>query len=165
MFTLRCTQRLLARAKPDLARNIFVPTTRLGDWYANLIHVGRLQLVLAVSERSFLPVVLPAAPVATWVPRFRVGVGAMLDALGVPSADIDRELAEMESTAFGRTANRQVTGILVDFAKAIEFYIEGEPSLLAVALKLAQTPCSPFYTTRNVSPDSTTLALFATPSA
>ena len=34
--------------------------TVLGDWYANLIRIGRIQVVLAVSERSLLPVVVPA---------------------------------------------------------------------------------------------------------
>ena len=48
-------------------------------------------------------------------------------------------------------ASRQATGILVDFAKALEFYLEEEPSLLACSLKLAETPCSPLYKTE-VSP-------------
>ena len=69
----------------------------------------------------------------------------------------------MESVAYGKTANRQVTGIMVDFAKALEFYIGDEPSLVAVALKLARTPCSPFYETEEISPDRKTVALFARP--
>lgn len=30
-------------------------TTRLGDWYTNLVHVGRTPVVLAVSDRRLLP--------------------------------------------------------------------------------------------------------------
>lgn len=163
MFTLRCTQRLLARSKVKLASEALEPTTRLGDWYANLLHLGRLQLVLAVSERTFLPVLIPAAPGATLVPRLRYGVASVLRALDVANANVEREVGEMEDVAYGRSASRQVTGIMVDFAKALEFYIGDEQSLLAVALKLSRTPCSPFYKTEEISPDRKTVALFARP--
>jgi hypothetical protein len=163
VFTLRCTQRLLARSKVKLATESIEPTTRLGDWYANLLHLGRLQIVLAVSERTFLPVLVPAAPGATLVPRLREGLAFVLRALDVARVDIEREVSEMESVAYGKTANRQVTGIMVDFAKALEFYIEDDQSLLAVALKLARTPCSPFYKTEEISPDRKTVALFGRP--
>jgi hypothetical protein len=86
-------------------------TTRLGDWYANLLRIGRLQLVLAISERTFFPVVVAA---------------------------------------------------MIDFAKGLEFYLEGEPSLLGLSLKLAETLCSPLYKTET-SPDRAALASFATP--
>jgi hypothetical protein len=69
MFTLRCTARLLKRMKVAPLVACPEPTTHLGDWYANLIHVGRQQLVLAVSEKTLLPVVVPAAPNSTLVPR------------------------------------------------------------------------------------------------
>lgn len=116
--------------------------------------------MLGVSERTFLPVLIPAGPVSTLVPRLRVGVGEMLHALDVPEAAIEREIGEMREVVYAKTASRQVTGVMVDFAKGLEFYIDDEPSLLAVALKLAETPCSPLYKTKEISPDRTTVALF-----
>jgi len=142
--------------------DVVEPTTRLGDWYANLLHIGRRQVVLAVSERTFLPVVVPAAPANTIVARFSGEVGCVLQGVGVASTSIDRELAEMGEVALGRTASRQVTGILVDFAKGLGLYIEHEPALLACSLKLAKTPCSPLYKT-TVSPERATSALFNGP--
>ena len=50
------TGALAERLGPTLSTSPIDPTTRLGDWYANLVHVGRLQLVLGVSERTLLPV-------------------------------------------------------------------------------------------------------------
>ncbi|HTA91394.1 MAG TPA: hypothetical protein VK745_17535 [Polyangiaceae bacterium] len=161
MFTLRCTQRLLARLKVDRTElAVGEPTTLLGDWYANLLHIGRVQLVLAVSERTFLPVVLPAAPVSSVVTHLHRGVGDVLRALRLDAASIDRELVEMGTLVLGRTASRQVTGILVDFAKGLELYLEHEPSLLTCSVKFAKTPCSPLYKT-TVTPESATAALFA----
>ena len=136
------------------------PTTRLGDWYANLVHVGRLQFVLCVSERTLLPVLVPAAPTSTLAPRIRIALGEVLRRLGVSPEESDKEEAEMVDVAYGKTANRQVTGVMVDFSKAVEFYVDDTPSLLDVSLLLAETPCSPLYET-TVSPDSATIALFA----
>jgi hypothetical protein len=98
VFTLRCTQRLLTRLKgPPVDGAANEPTTRLGDWYANLLHLGRTQLVLAVSERTFLPVVISAAPANSIATRLRDGVVDVLAALGVDSTSVNREVAEMET--------------------------------------------------------------------
>lgn len=161
LFTLRCTQRLLTRLKH--ARTDATapgPTTLLGDWYANLVHVGRSQLVLAVSPRTFLPVVLPAAPATTITTRLRDHVGQVLRALEIDARSIDAELAEMTTVAIGPTASRQVTGILVEFANLLELHVEQEASCLGCAIKLAKTPCGPLYKT-HVFPDRATAALFA----
>jgi hypothetical protein len=37
VFTLRCTKKLLARLGSTTVTDEVGPTTRLGDWYANLI--------------------------------------------------------------------------------------------------------------------------------
>ena len=60
MFTLRCTKKLLTRlkVKPDLQPP--PSTTKLGDWYADTLNLGRERLVLCVSELTLLPVVVPA---------------------------------------------------------------------------------------------------------
>jgi hypothetical protein len=149
----------MKRLRPSLSTSSMESTTRLGDWYANLVHVGRLQLVLGVSERTLLPLVLPAAPIGTLVPRLRVGAAQLLRALGIAKEDIAREDAAMDDVAYGKTANRQVLGIMVDFAKALEFYVDDTPSPLDLSLRLAETPCSPLFKT-SVSPDRATVALF-----
>lgn len=180
MFTLRCTERLRtrlgARAKADLALPAIAPTTTLGDWYANLVHAGRTQLVLAISERTFLPVVVPAAPVATLVPRFRAA--ALLELADVhrdfpfasasrrpPEAPLSAEQLAAETLAMddwriGKTANRTVLGILTDFSDLLVAYLEEHP-LPEVAKLLATTPCSPFFKHATLgSPERVTRALF-----
>ena len=66
----------------------------------------------------------------------------------------------MKNVSYGKAINRQTIGVLVDFAKVLPFYIESAPSLLAVSLKLAGTPCGPLYKS-TVLPDRAALALFA----
>ena len=36
--------------------NTSIPTTRLGDWYANLLFTKSQHLIVCVSERSLLPI-------------------------------------------------------------------------------------------------------------
>ena len=69
LVALRCTQRLLRRVRPDA---LVVPgdaSNALGHWYANLVTLRRRPYVLAMSERSLLAVVLPAAPFSTLLGR------------------------------------------------------------------------------------------------
>lgn len=159
MFTVRCTKRLLARLTVSPATEPLEPTTRLGDWYANLLHIGRLRLVLFVGERTFLPVVIPAAPMRTLVERFRGALAEILQAMGIDGANVNRELAEMKDVTIGRTASRQVTGVMVDFAKALTYYPEPVLSSLECSLKLAETPLGPLFKTA-VSADRATMGLF-----
>ena len=61
MVTLRCTRKLLQRARLTPSSTPVVPTTRLGDWYATVVPF-RSPLVLALSETTLLAVALPLAP-------------------------------------------------------------------------------------------------------
>jgi hypothetical protein len=60
MITFRCTKRVAERFRLQLDDGAPVSTGILGDWYANLLNIGRQRLVLCVSERTLLPVILPA---------------------------------------------------------------------------------------------------------
>ena len=142
MFTFRCTKKLLARLRTTPATEVPAPTTRLGDWYANLLFRPGGQVVLYVSERSLLPVLVAASPASTLVTRFQEGTSEVLLRLGVPASAVAAELREMADVHIGRTASRQVLGSMTDFAYLIEaFRTAGSPSDIAV--RLAATPCSP----------------------
>ena len=69
-----------------------------------------------------------------------------------------REVREMGSVAIGMTANRRVLGALNDLASLARFEIEDNPSIdfVTLAVKLAETPCSPL---KYESPRTVSLAL------
>ena len=50
MLVLRCTQKLLARLKQADNLPAIESTTRLGDWYGNVLQLGRRQHLLFISE-------------------------------------------------------------------------------------------------------------------
>lgn len=160
MFVLRSTQKLLDRLNTAPDPESAQPNTVLGDWYANLIRVGRIQVVLAVSERSLLPVVVPARESRTLVQRLCEALEPMLTTIGVPADEATTELRAMQHWAVGKTANRRVLGSLNDLAFQLQVGMLNFPdrTLLAQSLWLAKTPLKVID---YGAPDQATLAAFA----
>lgn len=136
------------------------PDTVLGDWYANLVRAGRAQVVLAVSERTLLPVVVPARDGRSLVQRLSAALEPMLTAVGVPANDAIAELGAMQRWAIGKTANRRVLGSLNDLAFQLQVGLFDFPdrTLPAQSLWLAKTPLKVID---YGAPDQATLAAFA----
>jgi hypothetical protein len=157
MLTLRCTQKLLDRMgiKPDPKQP--ASTGRLGDWYAHYVIVHRQHVILAVSERTLVPVVLPAGPISTMIPRLVESVGDVLRALGIADAEVELELKEMRAVVVGKTESRSVLGSINDFGQLLDAYLEGR-AYLEAALKLAEAPCKPIGW---ASPGKTTREVFS----
>jgi len=159
MVTMRCTQKLLKylRTGTDF-RKTDLPTTRLGDWYANLLFTRHQRLIICVSERSLLPVIVAAKDPSSFSSRFREGVRSVLWMLGVPADALDRELLEMARVTIGRTANRSVLGSLNELALGAHYALLQQPEmdLLTLAMEVAETPCSAL---EYASPKEATLAL------
>ena len=116
MLVLRCTRQLLARVKQDEDMPLSESTTRLGDWYGNILRIGRRQHLLFISERSRLPVVIPIREARRLADVFPDAVCDVLAAVGVSSSDIADERSRMSEIGFGRTRNRSLLGTLNDFA-------------------------------------------------
>jgi hypothetical protein len=142
MITLCCSRK--ARVRLGLPEKLPLPppsTTVLGNWHVSLHHYGRLQMILAVSERSLLPVVFPAKGLRNTLERnLRAGVGGTLLALGIDSDQVDRELKEMEEIRYSTATNRKVIGSVNELAMFLGLEMERTGDLLALGLRLANTP-------------------------
>ncbi|WP_233999906.1 DUF6933 domain-containing protein [Porphyrobacter sp. TH134] len=157
MFHLHCTKKLLDRINPEIS----VPgqsDTVLGNWYATVLF-WKPQVALLVSERTLLPVLIPLAPADTLARRFPAQLALVLQEHGVPSEFIAQEVWRMGQAQYAKTANRSVVGILNEFVRQTEFWLAAyayekgdDDDLLAISVKLAETPCSPLYK-GPVSPD------------
>src|SRR4026207_1966709 len=112
MVVLRCTQKPPVRLKQvgDLPPG--KSTTRLGDWYGNILQLGRRQHLLFISERSRLPVVLPIREGKRLASGFPDAVCEVLAHVGIAAEDIADERSRMSEIAFGRTRNRSLLGTL-----------------------------------------------------
>src|SRR5215470_2311049 len=115
MVVLRCTRKLLVRLKRTKVRADVPSTTRLGDWYGNILRIGHRQHLLFISEHSRLPVVIPIREVKWLEAIFPDAVRAALAAVGIADKCIADERSQMSEIAFGPTMNRSLLGTLNDF--------------------------------------------------
>jgi hypothetical protein len=146
MVVLRCTQKLLARLKQAENLPAVESTTRLGDWYGNILQLGRRQHLLFISERSRLPVVIPIREGKRLASVFPDAVCEVLGHVGVATADIAEERARMSEVAFGRTRNRSLLGTMNEFAfmAQVGSARRPEPETPEELMRfLAQTPILP----------------------
>jgi len=142
------------------------PTSLLGDWYANILVRRPQHLVLCMSERTLLPVILPAKEMRTLPMRLPEAICAMLLRLDIAPDAVERERDAMGIVRVGRTASRQMLGYLNDFMFRLDDALElaQDASLVEPALWLADTPCksiefaSPARATHALFQSSTVLA-------
>jgi hypothetical protein len=160
MFAVRCTRKLLNRGAPAVLDAPTAPTTVLGDWYANIIFTRPEHLVVCLSERTLLPVVVPAKDVKKLPGRIAAAARVMLLEIGVPPEAVSAEVQEMECGYLGVTASRRVLGSLNDFMFHFEYeyYARPELTLHARALRLAEMPSGAI---EYAFPTEATRALFA----
>jgi hypothetical protein len=165
MVILRCTQKLLVRLKQAGDEPPVESTTRLGDWYGNILRIGRRQYLLFVSERSRLPLVLPIAESKRLRTVFTDAVCERLAIVGVSVEGIADERSRMSQVAFARTRNRSLLGTLTDFTLMARYrsvnQVEPE-SPEELMRSLAETPILPL---NGASPIALTRAAFGPQSA
>jgi uncharacterized protein DUF6933 len=160
MLVLRCTQKLLARLKQADNLAAVESTTRLGDWYGNILQLGHRQHLLFISERSRLPVVIPIREGKRLASVFPEAVCEVLAHVSVADEDIADERSRMSEIAFGRTRDRSLLGTLNDFAfmaQSVDARRTEPESPEELVRFLSQTPILPLD---GASPIELTRALF-----
>jgi hypothetical protein len=145
MILIRGTEKLLKRLG-GTPGELGASTNILGDWYANLVHIGSSQFVLYTNAASLLCVVSPALLLKHRIlQNLRDGLGTLLLDIGIPESQILTELEAMNDYQIGPTASRSVLGSMNDFAVALSYMINDSPlmDLRDVNVHLCKTPCSP----------------------
>lgn len=142
MVVLRWTQSLRVRLKqfddaPDVRS-----TTKLGDWYGNVIRMGNRHALLFISERSRLPIMIPVREANRLRSSFPEAVCQMLAAIEVRAEVIERERQHMSQIAFSRTRSRSLLGSLNDFLlmARMRFVTRRTDPLERIARDLAERP-------------------------
>ena len=161
VLVVRGTKKVLDRVGGVTAAADDRSTTRLGDWYVNVLF-WKPQVALFVNDTTLLPVLVPFAPAATLIDRFPAALLAHLQAHEIGRSFTEPELAEMETLRLAKTASRSVIGVMNEFKYLADVYakLDGECDLLALSIRLAATPCGPLYK-RHISPDRELAALVA----
>ena len=145
LIVFRCTQRVVKRFHLPLVETPPPSSGLLGDWYANLLNVGSSRLMLCLSERSLLPVILPARN-DVFPGQFSKFLADVLQGLDLSSERVHEEVAASREVVFAKTRNRSVLGALNDFGFCASHLLSDPEWLstpLRAALRLAEMPCKP----------------------
>ena len=134
MTAFRCTAKLLKVMKEAPETDPAPASNRLGEWTATLVRVGRIQLVLAVSEPTRFAVAIDAAPCATSPQRFASGLLVALLELEIPAELALAELEAMLPLQVAASNSRSVLGSLNQFAWQADCAIYSRDAISARAV-------------------------------
>jgi|GEM_PF-534336 len=164
MLIVRGTKKLRDRMKnaPVAAPND-QSTTALGDWFATALF-WKPQVALLVNARTMIPVFTPLAPAGELLDRAPEAIGAVLRAHRVPDEAIAAELEAMTDVRLAPTNNRQIVGVMNEFA----FQGEGawgahDPDLFSMSMRLSELVLGPLMN-RHGTPAGELAAIFASDS-
>lgn len=148
MVTLRLTRRLQKLLDIGLAEPLKPTTSKLGDWYANLVPTFAGDLIIFVNERSLLSVAVPIWESDNLLLLFRLRFGNLLGMIGILPEAIDREIRHYSQIQFGNTRSRSILGSMNDFAFryqviADEAKKKADLSLTGAEYEISQIPCKP----------------------
>ena len=110
---LHCTQKLLKELENPPLHTPDVPTTGLGNWYANLLTIDRSKCVLFTNEKTLYSFLIPKVKkdnLRNIADEFLLNLNLNLQAEGIPIEVISKVMQEYSDIGFAKTANKQVLG-------------------------------------------------------
>ena len=134
MITLRCTRKLLKLVGGVTVEHPPVPTSVLGDWYANVIPTVAGDLVVFANEKTLLSVAFPVEVLDSLKPLFVARVYNLLRMIEVPEEVASQECDEMKEIEFAKTASRSVLGSLGEIALHYQLIAERDMGRKALSL-------------------------------
>jgi len=142
VYTLRCTQRLLRRLRLELTTRPITSTTKLGDWYANVLFLRHQHLILCTSERALLSVLVPARGLDMLPVRLRNAAESLFEALELPESSARRELEEMTQLVVAKTVSRSVLRSMNDIVDHCRWHAANRSTLdlRRLEFELAEMP-------------------------
>jgi hypothetical protein len=114
MYTFRATAKLRTRMGgliTDPRATGIASTTVLGDWTAHIVF-WKPQMVLAISQRTRLPVFMRLAPAGTLVTRLPDRLGSVLAKIGIAPQAIAAELTAMANVTLSNSNDRSALGTI-----------------------------------------------------
>ena len=117
----------------------------VGDWYADILISAPQHVQFCVSEHACVPVVISARQLKMFPSPFPKALALVLTEFAIPADSIARELAEMKSPRFAKTATRSLLGTMNDYALPVTWALAKEPglSLHRLSVQLTNTPVGP----------------------
>jgi len=148
MVTLRLTNKLQKLLAIDLTDQLKPTTSKLGDWYANLVPTYSGDLIIFVNEKTLLSVAIPIWESDNLLSLLCLRIVNLLGMIGIQSKAIENEMSHYDHFQFSKTRSRSVLGSMNDFAFHYQIMAEeaenkADLSLSNAEYRLSQMPCKP----------------------
>ncbi|MCX6125031.1 MAG: hypothetical protein NTV34_09845 [Proteobacteria bacterium] len=143
MITFHLTEKVRRRLKKPMDQYSQDHSSSLGNWYVNLLFVRRKHMLLIVSEKTLLPVIMPAKFLSEFPNRFPDALSDVLIGIGIGHEKIQKELSTLTDWRLCKTVDRRILGSMNDFSKLLRAYYDDVTPLSKLALRMGITPCSP----------------------
>jgi hypothetical protein len=161
MITLRCTKKLRIYLGIESQRELEPTTSRLGDWYANIIPTVVGDFILFTNQKTLLSAILPASEIDDFEALFVLRVVNVFGLIGIPVDIVREEIKQFLPIQYAKTDNRSILGTMNDYAYQLQIWAElsseeNPLSLSDVEYDLSQNPCgamnyrSPIEVTREL---------------
>ena len=152
MAIICCTAKALKelRIPPRTPEEASLQEGLIGPWYCNLVRIDWRKCLLFANARTLYSFFVPGVkrPALNSPDQlFNVELAKALSMERLPTATIDKVLAEYHQLEFTSTASRSVLGSMNDQAFTVEVYIQAEGGLDSANLRnlhfhLNETPMS-----------------------
>jgi Plasmid pRiA4b ORF-3-like protein/Domain of unknown function (DUF6933) len=161
MLIIRGTKKLRDRMRTAVAASeTDESSTVLGDWFATAMF-SKPQVALLVNSRTMLPLFMPLAPAATLLDRAPTAIASLLREHGVSGEVVAAELAAMSELRIAPTNDRQLVGVMNEFAfQGGGFMAAREPDLARMSMQLSNLILGPLMK-RHGTPRDELVALLA----
>ncbi len=145
MLTLRLTQKLARRLRVKLPPEVQPATHPCADWCCHVFTVARHRYFLVTHATTYFSVILRAKGATNpsdFVTTVTAGLRMYLADAGHTFA-YERFIApELAAVAFSPVGNRQITGVMNDFARVASFFLT-DLSPFETSDRLNEVPVSP----------------------
>ena len=123
-MTLRLTQRALKWFRKQPGMDVLPATSRLVDWYGNILFTKHYRLLMCTSAESLLTILVPVKLIKSLENDIPRHIWKYLISIGVEGKVLEKELEQMIMVNIGKTQNRSILGAMNDMAFNAEILLE-----------------------------------------
>ncbi len=139
MTTIFCSKKLVEKVGLGGLTRTAAPT-RLGSWHATLVPGSSVPLVLAVSEQTYLPVLLPLDSPMRFLQELSEAVRRILMAMSIPHLVASGESDSIASAHVAHGESSGALGPMEEYVGLANLLPEASALPFDTSLRLAQIP-------------------------
>ncbi|MBW3565414.1 MAG: hypothetical protein KY459_11870 [Acidobacteria bacterium] len=143
-MNLRCTAKLAKRLKLGKLEKVPSSGELFAEWHANVIWVDRKPLILAVEDRTRLPLLVRARDLDRLPQHLAGALSEILAEIGIEPEVADGYASQLASgVRYSASVDKSVLGTINDCANTVSYHYAAGSSLFECMKLLSTMPMGP----------------------